>query len=352
MHDYIGKALIKFICEPPNSIFKEDNSLIDYLSNKEMETLNYMYNLSSVLNKKTNFKKEINNKDEVIKGIINLLEETIINIYPYFDDKVILGIEQLIKNNGVLKKAESFPLRALMSLSKLNYIFIFEEKNEYIIHCPKETLEIFTKIYNDKKILSNKIYININNFITSMLGIYNVIELSKIHSMYIEYFGNVDIEEFTIVILYYSHIEGYLSLVQLEENNFYCGIGIKEEVIENIKEINKEYGYRKFTKSEIKSIMNGKYIFNLNATKELIKFINKNIDIPKEELEGFISIDVENYLHLCEENHPSAGENLLEIIESNFDIDFLLKNKFIDHIKQIYKQYPKAKYNGYSAPLK
>ena len=307
-----------------------------------------MYLLYGYAGNNENIEEEIvklqkKKKEEVIKKIMNFLDNQIVSILQFFNNKRMNYIKNIANSHEFSEfnknKNNSLSLEIILVLKKLNFIYCKKEKEGIIIHMPKYIKE---KINNIVGNLYIEYYDAIITYSKGIADTYGAIHIKDAF----------DILKNDIFISFekYENIIKFISILELEP--FYysfqyqslCSLNLRDEKIEDVLTSSK--GIIIYSKEIYEGIGNDNYLFSLKEYKEFRNFLMEyfEFDINDDEiLRGEIITD---YIDNAQLDEKKAKEVIRDTLDRYFDIDDFEKQAIIGYVDKIRKKMPIWKQGG------
>ena len=159
MKENLGDIIFDVLTSEFKDKIDKNKDFIDYLKEKNKNELLSMYLLYGYAGNNENIEEEIvklqkKKKEEVIKKIMNFLDNQIVSILQFFNNKRMNYIKNIANShefsefnkNKNKNKNNSLSLEIILVLKKLNFIYCKKEKEGIIIHMPKYIKEKINNI--------------------------------------------------------------------------------------------------------------------------------------------------------------------------------------------------------------
>ena len=348
MKENLGDIIFDVLTSEFKDKIDKNKDFIDYLKEKNKNELLSMYLLYGYAGNNENIEEEIvklqkKKKEEVIKKIMNFLDNQIVSILQFFNNKRMNYIKNIANSHEFSEfnknKNNSLSLEIILVLKKLNFIYCKKEKEGIIIHMPKYIKE---KINNIVGNLYIEYYDAIITYSKGIADTYGAIHIKDAF----------DILKNDIFISFekYENIIKFISILELEP--FYysfqyqslCSLNLRDEKIEDVLTSSK--GIIIYSKEIYEGIGNDNYLFSLKEYKEFRNFLMEyfEFDINDDEiLRGEIITD---YIDNAQLDEKKAKEVIRDTLDRYFEIDDFEKQAIIGYVDKIRKKMPIWKQGG------
>lgn len=326
----------------------KNKDIVDYLKDNTKNELLSLYLLYGYAGNNEYIVEEIielknKKKEEIIKRIINFLDNQIVSILQFFNNKRIEDIKNIAYNQEFYEfsknKENNISLDTIKILKQLKFIYCKKEKNGIIIHMPKF---IRDKIHNICGNLYLDYYEAIISYSKGIADTYGAIHIQEAY----------DIIKNDILISFekYDNIIKFVSLLELEpiyysfEYQCLCSFNLRDDRIAEILKASKYTVI--YDKKMYEDIGNDNYVINLKEYKEFRNYLKEyyKFDINEDEmLRGEIVCD---YIDNAQLDEKEAKENVKDALDRYFEIDDLEKQVIIGYIDKIRKKMPIWKQGG------
>lgn len=348
MEESLGELIFDIMANEYKDKVDENKDLIDYLKDNTKNELLSLYLLYGYAGNNEYIVEEIvelqnKKKEEVIKRIINFLDNEIVSILQFFNDKRINDIKNIAEHQKFMgfnkTKENNISLDTIKILKQLKFIFCKKEKNGIIIHMPKF---IRNKINNIHGNLYLDYYDVIISYSKGMADTYGAIHIQEAY----------DIIKNDILISFekYDNIIKFVSLLELEpiyysfEYQCLCSFNLRDDKIAEILE-SSEYTIV-YDKKTYEDIGNDDYVINLKECKEFRNYLKEyyQFDINEDEmLRGEIICD---YIDNAQLDEKEAKKDVKDALDRYFEIDDFEKQVIIGYINKIREKMPVWKNGG------
>lgn len=326
----------------------ENKDLIDYLKENTKNKLLSLYLLYGYACNNEYIVEEIvklqkKRKEEVIKRIMNFLDNQIVSVLQFFNNKRMNDIKNIAYSKEFSmfskNKNNSFSFDTIKILKQLGFIYCKKEQDSIIIHMPKYIRDKINNIAGD---LHLDYYDAIISYTKGIADTYGAIHIQD----------TFDIIRSDILINFerYVNIVKFISTLELEpiyysfQYQCLCSFNLREEEAAKILTCKEDIVI--YNKKMYEDMGNDNYLFNLKEYKEFRNFLMEyyRFDINDEEmLRGEIVCD---YIDNAQINEKEAKEVINESLDRYFEIDDMEKQIIIGYVDKIRKKMPIWKKGG------
>lgn len=322
--------------------------LIDYLKEKTKNELLSIYLQYGYAGNNEYIVEEIlelqrKKKEEVLKRIMNFLNNQMVSILQFFDDKRMDDIKNIAYSKEffifIKNQNNNCSLDTIKILKQLGFIYCKKEQDGIIIHMPKYIRDKINNIVGDLRLDYYDAIILYSKGIADTYG-----------AIHIKDAFNIIKNDILISFERYDNIIKFISTLELEpiyysfQYQCLCSFNLRDEEAAEILTSKEDIiVYNKKTYDDMGS---DNYIFNLKEYKEFRKFLKEyyDFDINDEEmLRGEIICD---YIDNAQIDEEEAKEIIKEVLDRHFEIDDLEKQIIIGYIDKIRKKMPIWKKGG------
>lgn len=348
MEENLGEIIFDIMTNEYRDKIDKNKDIVDYLKDNTKNELLSLYLLYGYAGNNEYIVEEIvelknKKKEEIIKRIINFLDNQIVSILQFFNNKRIEDIKNIAYNQEFYEfsknKENNISLDTIKILKQLKFIYCKKEKNDIIIHMPKF---IRDKIHNICGNLYLDYYEAIISYSKGIADTYGAIHIQEAY----------DIIKNDILISFekYNNIIKFVSLLELEpiyysfEYQCLCSFNLRDDRIAEILKASKYTVI--YDKKMYEDIGNDNYVINLKEYKEFRNYLKEyyKFDINEDEmLRGEIVCD---YIDNAQLDEKEAKENVKDALDRYFEIDDLEKQVIIGYIDKIRKKMPIWKQGG------
>jgi len=348
MEENLGEIIFDIMTNEYRDKIDKNKDIVDYLKDNTKNELLSLYLLYGYAGNNEYIVEEIvelknKKKEEIIKRIINFLDNQIVSILQFFNNKRIEDIKNIAYNQEFYEfsknKENNISLDTIKILKQLKFIYCKKEKNDIIIHMPKF---IRDKIHNICGNLYLDYYEAIISYSKGIADTYGAIHIQEAY----------DIIKNDILISFekYDNIIKFVSLLELEpiyysfEYQCLCSFNLRDDRIAEILKASKYTVI--YDKKMYEDIGNDNYVINLKEYKEFRNYLKEyyKFDINEDEmLRGEIVCD---YIDNAQLDEKEAKENVKDALDRYFEIDDLEKQVIIGYIDKIRKKMPIWKQGG------
>lgn len=348
MEENLGKIIFDIMANEYKDKVDKNKDIVDYLKDNTKNELLSLYLLYGYAGNNEYIVEEIvelqnKKKEEIIKRIINFLDNQIVSILQFFNNKRMEDIKDIAYNQEISEfsknKENNISLDTIKILKQLKFIYCKKEKNGIIIHMPKF---IRDKIYNICGNLYLEYYEAIISYSKGIADTYGAVLIQDAY----------DIIKNDILISFekYDNIIKFVSILELEpiyysfQYQCLCSFNLRDENIAKI--LTSAKNIEIYDKKMYEDIGNDNYVINLKEYKEFRNFLREyyNFDINEDKmLRGEIVCD---YIDNTQVDTKRATENINDALDRYFEIDDLEKQIIIGYIDKIRKKMPIWKQGG------
>ena len=347
MEGNLGELIFDIMTSEYKDEINENKDFVDYLKEKTKHELLSLYLLYGYAGNNEYIAEEIvelqDNKKEVIKRIVNFLDNQIVSILQFLNDGRIEGLKNIAQCEGFYKfkknNKNDISFNTIKILKQLNFIFCKKEKDGIVIHMPKFIRDKVNNIHGN---LYLDYYDAIITYSKGIADTYGAIHIQEAY----------DIIKNDILISFnkYENIIKFVSLLELEpiyysfEYQCLCSFNLRDERIAEILE-SSEYTVI-YNKPMYEDMGNDNYLINLKEYKEFRNFLIEyfGFDINEDELlRGEIVCD---YIDTAQLDEKEAKENVWNALDRYFEIDDIEKQIIIGYVDKIRKKMPIWKQGG------
>lgn len=348
MEENLGEIIFDIMTNEYRDKIDKNKDIVDYLKDNTKNELLSLYLLYGYAGNNEYIVEEIvelknKKKEEIIKRIINFLDNQIVSILQFFNNKRIEDIKNIAYNQEFYEfsknKENNISLDTIKILKQLKFIYCKKENNGIIIHMPKF---IRDKIHNICGNLYLDYYEAIISYSKGIADTYGAIHIQEAY----------DIIKNDILISFekYDNIIKFVSLLELEpiyysfEYQCLCSFNLRDDRIAEILKASKYTVI--YDKKMYEDIGNDNYVINLKEYKEFRNYLKEyyKFDINEDEmLRGEIVCD---YIDNAQLDEKEAKENVKDALDRYFEIDDLEKQVIIGYIDKIRKKMPIWKQGG------
>ena len=348
MEENLGEIIFDIMTNEYKDKVDKNKDIIDYLKDNTKNELLSLYLLYGYAGNNEYIVEEIvelqnKKKEETIKRIINFLDNQIVSILQFFNNKRIEDIKDIAYNQEFSEfrknKENNISLDTIKILKQLKFIYCKKEKDGIIIHMPKF---IRDKINN----ICGNLYLDYYEAIISYSkGIANTYGAIHIQEAY-------DIIKNDILISFekYDNIIKFVSLLELEpiyysfEYQCLCSFNLRDERIAEILETSEDTVV--YDKKMYEDIGNDNYVINLKEYKEFRNYLKEYYQFDSNEDEMLRGEIICDYIDNAQLDEKEAKENVKDALDRYFEIDDLEKQVIIGYIDKIRKKMPIWKQGG------
>lgn len=348
MEKNLGEIIFDIMTNEYRDKVDKNKDIVDYLKDNTKNELLSLYLLYGYAGNNEYIVEEIvelknKKKEEIIKRIINFLDNQIVSILQFFNNKRIEDIKNIAYNQEFYEfsknKENNVSLDTIKILRQLKFIYCKKEKNGIIIHMPKF---IRDKINNICGNLYLDYYEAIISYSKGIADTYGAVHIQEAY----------DIIKNDILISFekYDNIIKFVSILELEpiyysfQYQCLCSFNLRDESVAEILTSTKDIVI--YDKKMYEDIGNDNYIMDLKEYKEFRNYLKEyyKFDINEDEmLRGEIVCD---YIDNAQLDEKEAKENVKDALDRYFEIDNLEKQVIIGYIDKIRKKMPIWKQGG------
>lgn len=348
MEGNLGEIIFDIMTNQYKDKVDKNKDLEDYLKDNTKNELLSLYLLYGYAGNNEYIVEEIvelknKKKEEVIKRIITYLDNQILSILQFFNEKRMDDIKIIAHNQEIQEsnknKRNYISLDTIKILKQLNFVFCKKEKDGFIYYMPKF---IRDKINNIRGSLYLEYYDQVISYSKGIADTYGVINILKAY--------NIIKNDVLISFEKYDSIIKFVSLLEIEaiyysfEHQSLCSFNVHDEEIMQILELNKDIVL--YNKQMYEDIGNDNYLMHLKEYQDFRKFlkVEYSFDINEDEmLRGEI---INDYIDKAQLNEKEAKENVEKALDRYFEIDDFDKYEIIKYIEKIREKMPVWKNGG------
>lgn len=348
MEENLNEIIFDIMTNGYKDKIDKNKDIVDYLKDNTKNELLSLYLLYGYAANNEYIVEEIvelqnKKKEEIIKRIINFLDNQIVSILQFFNNERIEDIKNIAYNQDFCEfgknKRNNVSLDTIKILKQLKFIYCKKEKNDITIHMPKY---IRDKINNICGNLYLDYYEAIISYSKGIANTYGAINIQKAY----------EIIKNDILISFekYENTIKFISILELEpicysfQHQCLCNFNLRDENIAEILTSNKDIVV--YDKKMYEEIGNDNYVTKLKEYKEFRNFLREYFDFDIDEdamLRGEIICD---YIDNAQVDEKRAKVNINNVLDRYFEIDDLEKQIIIGYIDKIRKKMPIWKKGG------
>lgn len=299
----------------------------------------------------------IENSDDVI-GMYVLKEKSKRKLIEYISNNII----DILKINFMFMKEESvtFLKKIIERLKEKDYeikdeipydfalffktFFLakFEyNENSVKMFMPKEFVDTFIKILNDKNIELNHKNNEELNYIIDITKVYGIIELDALHKLFNNQMYKIEREKLLKDIKLYIIASESMHIYEYNDNVLICNKDFTTEDMA-IDFYNKQKGdYKKYDLKEIQSISNGDYLKKIKSYNDFIEYLNSVFELSDEDIKYIVEFLILNYIDLANISKENADKLFITEASEMFDLDSSEIEDMKKIASNIFDEYPK-----------
>lgn len=348
MEENFGEIIFDIMTNEYKDKVDKNKDIVDYLKDNTKNELLSLYLLYGYAGNNEYIVEEIvelqnKKKEETIKRIINFLDNQIVSILQFFDNKRMEDIRDIAYNQEFSEfsknKENNISLDTIKILKQLKFIYCQKENNGIIIHMPKF---IRDKIHNICGNLHLDYYEAIILYSKGIADTYGAVHIQEAY----------DIIKKDILISFekYDNIIKFVSILELEpiyysfQYQCLCSFNLRDENIAGILTSAKDIEI--YDKKMYEDIGNDNYVINLKEYKEFRNFLREYYHFDINEDEMLREEIVCDYIDNTQVDEKRAKVNINDALDRYFEIDDLEKQIIIGYIDKIRKKMPIWKQGG------
>ena len=326
----------------------KNKDLIDYLKENTKNELLSLYLLYGYAGNNEYIIEEIvklqrMKKEEVIKKIMNFLDNQIVSVLQFFNDKRMDDIKNIAFSQELFEfgknKENSFSFDTIKILKQLGFIYCKKEPDGIIIHMPRYIRDKIKSIGGNLHLDYYDVIISYSKGIADTYG-----------AIHIQDAFDIIKNDILIDFVKYDNIIKFVSILESEpiyysfQYQCLCSFNLRDKEVAEILTSNKDIVI--YNKKMYEDMGNDNYIFNLKEYKEFRNFLLEyfRFDINDEEmLRGEIICD---YIDKAQVDEKEAKEVIKESLDRYFEIDDFEKQIIIGYVDKIKKKMPIWKQGG------
>lgn len=348
----IQETILNEVLEQNNKKIKEKESLEEYLKSFTNDELTRLAITHVWVDEKITHLLKIKNlaqkpKKDIIKYIRENLEDILRVYIKIINDRNYEFLKTIVNKNGKVEYSiDTFDLNLHFvsflkdfCLAKVEYN---KKEKKLKIYIPKEFNDILKVAYKDKNIISyNKRFNEICDYVYGTVEGYGVILLTKLHELFEKHMYKIDIHELNKIIGSRVMIDQLFDTHQYPNDILVCSIEFTDEDEALSFYETCEGEYYNFTKKDIELLKESKYITKLKSYKEFISYLKSNFEGLKGDLFHINNLLIMDYIETAQFDEDEARESANLTISELFEVNSAQKNRMINMIDNIYKEYPK-----------
>lgn len=348
MEDNLGEMIFDIMTSEYKDKIDEKKDIADYLKDNTKNELLSLYLLYGYAGNNEYIVEEIvelqnKKKEEIIKKIIIFLDNQMVSILQFFNDRRMEDTKNIAYNQGFFEFSKdnenNISLDTIKILKQLHFVYCKKENDGIKIHMPEF---IKNKINNINGNLYLEYYDEIILYSKGIANTYGAIHIQEAY----------DIIKNDILISFdkYDNIIKFVSILELEaiyysfEYQCLCDFNLRDENITEILETNNSIII--YDKKLYEDIENDNYIINLKEYKEFRNFLRKYYRFDINEDEMLRSEILCDYIDNAQLDENKAKENVENALDRYFEINNTEKQVIIEYIDRIKKRMPIWKQGG------
>ena len=348
MKENIGDILFDVLTSEFKDKIDRNKDFIDYLKEKTKTELLSVYLLYGYTGTDEDIEEEIvklqkQKKEEVIKRIMDFLDNKIVSILQFFNDKRMNDVKKIAYSQEFSEfnknKVNQFSLEMILVLKKLNFIYCKKEPDGIIIHMPKY---IRDKINNKTENQYLDYYDEILSYSKGIADTYGAIHVKDVY--------DIIKNDFSISFERYNNIIKFISILELEpiyysfEYQSLCSFNLRDEKIMDV--LTSSEGIIIYNRELYEEIGSDNYLYSLKEYREFRKFLLMYYDFDINDDEMLRGEIVTDYIDNAQVDEKEAVNSVKEAMDRYFDIDDFEKQTIIGYVDKIRKKMPVWKQGG------
>ena len=345
----LGDLIFDLMTENYNDKLGPNKDLEDYLKDKSKKDLISLYLLYGYASNNEYVVEDIlelrkKKKDEIVKKILNFLDNHIVLILQFLNPKRMQEIKDYLEYQESYTYTRysnnSMSFDTMKILKQLGFIYCRREPDGIKVHMPKYIRDKINSIVGN---LYLEYYDTIISYTVGIVNTYGAIDIEDAF--------NIIERDVLISFEKYENIIKFISLLELEpfyysyEFECICSFSLKDEDIEKIIENNFEqivvYDRRMY-----EEIGNRDYLLGIKEYKEFRDYLWTHYDFDINEEKLLREEIICDYIDNAQIDENEAKECLMETIDRYLEANEIQKQIIIGYIDKIRKYMPIWKQGG------
>lgn len=356
MNEEVAKLIRDELLSQNNKPINYDFDLVDHLKTYTDKELSR--NIYTSLYQKNGIDAIINTdigktKTDKINYILDNLE-TIVKYYlEIIPEHVFLQYKKLLDMDGEacidLSRELGFSISFMLALKSSIFGKVYYKDDAATIYIHEDIKNIMTKFIKEKEVIKeNKFNNKIYSFVKKLTYTYGILTDEEAYMMFTKCNNSkIDDDKFTKIIYGYQFVEDDFVIHNTDEEMLICNMEFyeKEDALDFYNNLSSKLN-DKLTLNDINSIGDVTYFHKFKPYKELVKFIEKNFEFTKSDIENIDEFLIDDFILTSQISIDKAVSNYRKNIKDQFDLDYMEEEIILNYLKEIYQKMPKWSKRG------